>query len=36
MLADTGFASAALGAILLRPDRKGEPTRCGRLGGMRQ
>ena len=43
VLADKGFASAdfealmrELGAIFLRPDRKGEPARFGRLGGMRQ
>ncbi|MCA1698572.1 MAG: IS982 family transposase [Actinobacteria bacterium] len=43
VLSDKGFASAdfealmaELGAIFLRPDRKGEPARFGRLGGMRQ
>lgn len=43
VLADKGFASAdfealmrELGAIFLRPDRKGEPAGFGRLGGMRQ
>jgi len=43
ILADKGFAGraferhvAALGAGLLRPDRKDEPRRFGSLGGMRQ
>ncbi|MGH2917371.1 MAG: IS982 family transposase [Solirubrobacteraceae bacterium] len=43
VLADKGFGGAEfealmreLGAIFLRPDRKGEPARFGRLGGMRQ
>ena len=43
VLADKGFAGAdfealmrELGAIFLRPDRKGEALRFGRLGGMRQ
>jgi hypothetical protein len=43
ILADKGFAGAefqqlvaALGATLIRPDRKDEPRRFGRLGGMRQ
>jgi Transposase DDE domain len=43
ILADKGFAGralerhvAALGACLIRPDRKDEPRRFGPLGGMRQ
>jgi hypothetical protein len=43
ILADKGFAGraferhvAALGASLIRPDRKDEPRRFGPLGGMRQ
>jgi len=43
ILADKGFAGqefeetvAALGAQLIRPDRKGEEPRFGKLGGMRQ
>lgn len=43
VIADKGFAGAdfealmrELGATFLRPDRKDEPPRCGRLGGMRQ
>jgi hypothetical protein len=43
ILADKGFAGraferhvAALGAGLIRPDRKDEPRRVGSLGGMRQ
>jgi Transposase DDE domain len=43
ILADKGFAGrvfhrhvAALGAHLLRPDRKDEPRRFGSLGGLRQ
>ena len=43
VLADKGFAGAEfealmreLRAIFLRPDRKDEPTRFGRLGGVRQ
>jgi hypothetical protein len=43
ILADKGFAGqefeeivAALGAQLVRPDRKGEQPRFGKLGGMRQ
>lgn len=43
VLADKGFAGeefeqhiAALGARLLRPDRKNEPARHGSLGGVRQ
>jgi hypothetical protein len=43
ILADKGFASraferhvGALGAGLIRPDRKDEPRRVGSLGGMRQ
>jgi hypothetical protein len=43
ILADKGFARraferhvAALGASLIRPDRKDEPRRFGPLGGMRQ
>jgi hypothetical protein len=43
ILADTGLAGraferhvAALGASLIRPDRKDEPRRFGPLGGMRQ
>jgi hypothetical protein len=43
ILADKGFAGrafqrhvAALGACLIRPDRKDEPRRFGPVGGMRQ
>ena len=43
MIADKGFAGeqfealmAELGAIFLRPDRKGEQPRFGGLGGVRQ
>lgn len=43
VIADKGFAGenfealmAELGALFLRPDRKDEPRRFGRLGGMRQ
>jgi hypothetical protein len=43
VIADKGFAGAEfealmreLGAIFLRPDRKNEPRRFGRLGGIRQ
>jgi Transposase DDE domain len=43
VIADKGFAGeefeqlmADLGAIFLRPDRKGEPRRFGGLGGVRQ
>jgi DDE family transposase len=43
VIADKGFAGeqferlmAELGAIFLRPDRKDEPRRFGRLGGIRQ
>jgi hypothetical protein len=43
VIGDKGFAGAefeqhvsALGARLLRPDRKNEPTRFGSLGGIRQ
>jgi hypothetical protein len=43
VLGDKGFAGAdfeghlaGLGALLVRPDRKGEPRRFGSLGGMRQ
>ena len=43
VIADKGFAGAdfealmaELGAIFLRPDRKGEPARFGKLGGVRQ
>ena len=43
MIADKGFAGkefealmAELGAIFLRPDRKGEKPRFGKLGGMCQ
>lgn len=43
VIADKGFAGAefeqhvaALGARLLRPDRKDEPARFGNLGGIRQ
>lgn len=43
VIADKGFAGeqfealiAELGAIFLRPDRKGERPRFGKLGGMRQ
>jgi hypothetical protein len=43
LVTDKGFASrdfealvAAMGAVLVRPDRKDEPRRFGSLGGMRQ
>jgi len=43
VIADKGFAGedfealmAELGALFLRPDRKDEPPRFGRLGGVRQ
>ncbi len=43
VIADKGFAGAdferlmaELGALFLRPDRKGEPQRVGGLGGVRQ
>ena len=43
VIADEGFAGAEfealmteLGALFLRPDRKGEPTRFGSLGSVRQ
>ncbi len=43
VIADKGFAGeefealmAELGAIFVRPDRKGEKPRFGKLGGMRQ
>jgi len=43
IVCDKGFADrflqarvAELGATLLRPDRKGEPARCGSLGPVRQ
>jgi hypothetical protein len=43
VICDKGFAGrefeqqvAALGGVLLRPDRKNEPRRCGSLGGLRQ
>ena len=43
MVADKGFAGqdfealmAELGAIFMRPDRKGEEPRFGKLGGIRQ
>lgn len=43
LVTDKGFSGAdfeaivaSMGAVLVRPDRKDEPVRFGRLGGMRQ